>query len=157
MRVALTLARLSKVEITDNWQNKPLNSLKSIFRCWMPQTAASHEARVSVITLLFNRFPSIAWQICMAQFEKDNDTGYYSHKPQWRNDAYGYGEPFKTWAPIRQFQRVMVDIALSREAYDLTMLCDLITRFDILSEDHQKRVQVLIYVWMDRQRGQRYR
>ncbi|WP_316679649.1 hypothetical protein, partial [Ralstonia chuxiongensis] len=39
-RTALVLARLASIEINDNWVNKPINPLESIFRAWMPQTAA---------------------------------------------------------------------------------------------------------------------
>ena len=35
-------------KITDNWGNKPENSLRSIFRSWMPQTAATVEEREKV-------------------------------------------------------------------------------------------------------------
>ena len=45
-RAAAILARLAEVEINDNWINKPTNSLESIFRAWMPQTAANHQQRV---------------------------------------------------------------------------------------------------------------
>src|SRR5262249_43944368 len=41
LRVSLILAKLAERKITDNWANTPENTLKSIYRCWMPQTAAS--------------------------------------------------------------------------------------------------------------------
>jgi hypothetical protein len=41
LEVALLLAELSEHKIDDNWENKPENSLKAIFRAWMPQTSAS--------------------------------------------------------------------------------------------------------------------
>ena len=48
-RAAFILARLAQVEINDNWVNKPMNSLESIFRAWMPQTAANHQQRVELM------------------------------------------------------------------------------------------------------------
>jgi hypothetical protein len=59
-RTALILARLSEIEIEDNWGNKPINSLRSIFRAWMPQTAASHGERLATIRLLADKFSNIA-------------------------------------------------------------------------------------------------
>ncbi len=146
-RVALILARLSEIEINDNWVNKPINSLKSIFRSWMPQTAANHDQRISVIKILFNRYPHVAWRLCVSQFGRGGEVGDYNHKPQWRTDAYGFGEPFSTVGPAHQFIREMVEMALSRESYDLGMISDLVSRLDALSDTHQMQVWELITTW----------
>ncbi|MCK5799284.1 MAG: HigA family addiction module antidote protein, partial [Deltaproteobacteria bacterium] len=45
-RVALILAQFAGIKIDDNWGNKPIRSLMSIFRAWMPQTAANHNTRL---------------------------------------------------------------------------------------------------------------
>lgn len=149
-RAALILAQLAGIEINDNWVNKPIHSLQSIFRAWMPQTAADNEARVGVIRLLARKFPNIAWRICVAQFSAGSGTGDYSHKPTWRNDAYGFGEPFGTWQPITAFVRVMVSMALNWDGgYTREMLCDLIERAQVLSEDDQDRVWSLVRSWSD--------
>jgi len=146
-RVAFILARLSQIEINDNWVNKPIHSLESIFRSWMPQTAASHEERVSVIKRLIERFPSVAWELCIKQISIGHDTGDYSHKPQWRTDGYGHGEPFKTMEPIWKFQREIAEMVLGWETYNVNMLGDLLSRLDGLSEEHEVRVWGLIKVW----------
>src|SRR5207237_10424897 len=64
-RAALVLAQLAGIEINDNWANKPIHSLESIFRAWMPQTAADHDMRLRVMKLLADRFPKVAWKICI--------------------------------------------------------------------------------------------
>ncbi|MBY5898015.1 hypothetical protein HFN45_32425 [Rhizobium leguminosarum] len=93
-RAASILARLAQVEINDNWSNKPADSLESIFKSWMPQTAATLEQRVELMRKLAKQYPDVAWKICVAQFSPNNDSGDYSHKPRWRPDGYGFGEPF---------------------------------------------------------------
>ncbi len=45
-RVSPILARLSSIEIHDNLVNKPIASLESVYRCWLPQTAAPLEERI---------------------------------------------------------------------------------------------------------------
>ncbi len=146
-RAAFILARLAQVEIRDNWVNKPTHSLKAIFRAWMPQTAASLRGRVDVMKRLVERFPEVAWKICVAQFGADRDTGEYSHKPGWRADGYGFGEPFPTWEPIREFQRLMVEMALGWKEHTLSTLSDLVERLHGLDEDYQARVWTLIEAW----------
>src|SRR5207302_9148043 len=102
-RAAFILARLAQIEIDDNWVNKPTNSLESIFCAWMPQTAANHKQRVDLMKKLAEKFPEVAWKICVAQFGNNHQVGHNSHKPRWRPDGYGFGEPFPTWKPVIDF------------------------------------------------------
>lgn len=146
-RAAFILARLAQVEINDNWSNKPINSLQSIFRSWMPQTAADHEARLGLLKTLADRSPDVAWKICVAQFHNHPDTGTYSHKPRWRPDGYGFGEPFTTQEPIWRFRREVVEMALSWSEHTLCTLCDLVERLSSLNDHHQADVWSLIEIW----------
>ena len=149
-RAAFILARLAQVEISDNWINKPTHSLQSIFRSWMPQTAASHESRVKVMKTLAARFPNVAWKICMAQFGEHHEVGHYSHKPRWRPDGYGFGEPIPDRGPILQFRREMVEMALSWKDHTLEMLRDLVSRLHALDEAGQARVWNLVKAWSEK-------
>lgn len=146
-RAAFILARLAQVEISDNWVNNPTHSLESIFRAWMPQTAASHEARVDLMKKLAEKFPDVAWKICVAQFGNHHQVGDYSHKPRWRPDGYGFGEPFPTWKPVIDFMREMVDMALAWKDHSLGILCDLVERLHDLNDADQARVWALIEAW----------
>jgi addiction module HigA family antidote len=146
-RAALILARLSEIEIKDNWVNKPIHSLESIFRAWMPQTAASHDERLAVMKLLADKFPNVAWKICIEQIGGGPQTGHYNHKPRWRADGYGFGEPFPTWAPILNFKRDMVQMALNWKQHSREMFCDFIQRIDDLSNADQAKVWELVKSW----------
>ena len=146
-RAAFILARLAQVEINDNWVNKPTHSLEAIFRAWMPQTAANHQQRVDLMKKLAEKFPDVAWKICVAQFGTDHRVGDYSHKPRWRPDGYGFGEPFPTWGPIIDFVREMVEMALTWKDHSLDMLCDLVERLHDLTGTDQARVWALVEAW----------
>ncbi len=146
-RAALILARLARVEIKDNWINKPTNSLESIFRAWMPQTAANHQQRVSLMKKLGEKFPNVAWKLCVAQFGNYHQVGNYSHKPRWRTDGYGFGEPSSTQKPIVDFVREMVEMALTWKDYSPDMLCDLVERVHDLTAADQGRVWALVESW----------
>lgn len=145
-RTALVLARLASVEINDNWGNKPINSLEAIFRAWMPQTEADLRTRVDVLKSLAHKFPRIGWKICMDQFGH-HQSGHYSHKPRWRSDGYGFGEPFPTWGPVHDFQREVVELALSWNEHSLETLFDLVERMQFFSPEHQIRVWDLVTAW----------
>lgn len=146
-RTVMILARLAQIEINDNWVNKPENSLGAIFRSWMPQTAASNDERLALVKVLFDRFPDVAWKICVAQFGNGRRVGDYSHKPTWRPDGYGHGEPFPTWGPILEFADKMIELALSQACYSVSMLSDLIDRLHDLTDADQDRVWALVETW----------
>jgi hypothetical protein len=146
-RAASILARLAQIEITDNLVNKPVNSLESIFRAWMPQTAANHRQRVDLMKKLAKEFPDVAWKICISQFGSDHQMGNYGHKPRWRPDGYGFGEPFPTWEPILEFVREMIEMALAWKDHSLAMLCDLVERLHGLTDADKARVWTLIETW----------
>lgn len=145
-RAANILARLAGVEINDNWMNKPINSLLGIFRSWMPQTAASLEDRIELMKSLAKRFPEVAWTVCVAQFADYSQVGHHSHKPSWRQDGTGFGDPVGE-EETEHFRRVMVEMALDWPGHSLPMLCDLVERLSALSASYQKRVWRLIEQW----------
>lgn len=147
-RVVKILGQLSEVEINDNWANKPIESLGSILRAWMPQTAANHEKRLKAVSMLLDKHPAVGWRVCLQQFGNYGiRVGSYSHKPKWRPDGYGFGEPFKTCGPIYAFVREMVKIALSRPSYTVEMLCDLVSGLHALASEDQARVWEIIDEW----------
>jgi hypothetical protein len=146
-RAASVLARLAQVEITDNWLNKPTHSLESIFRAWMPQTAANLQQRVDLLKKLAEKFPDVAWKICVQQFGAEHMVGDYSHKPRWRPDGFGYGEPHRMRLPIIDFMREMVEIAVTWKDHSLHMLCDLVERLHALTDADQVRVWALVESW----------
>ncbi len=140
-------SRLAEVEITDNWINKPINSLDSIFRAWMPQTAAGHDQRLSVIKAIAKSFPDVAWRLCVHQFSFGHEIGHYSHKPRWRADGFGFGEPFATRGPVIKFQRAMVEMALAWQPQTLKTLGDLVECLHGLPGEDQVRIWELVKAW----------
>jgi addiction module HigA family antidote len=140
------LAQLSQVQINDNWVNKPIRSLKSIFSAWMPQTEANNQQRILLIKGLVQKFPDISWQLCVAQIDDDSQIGHYNHKPLWRTDGIGYGEPIAK-GPIVEYLREIVEIVLTWKEYKLEMLCALVERLHNLAENDQRRVWKIIESW----------
>lgn len=148
LRAVLVLAKLAEIKIEDNLFNKPIESLNAIFRAWMPQTAANIEKRIAVMELLANRFPKIAWEICINQFGHLHQTGHYSQKPRWRNEAHGYGEPL-TGTEVHTFIVKIVAMTLNWKEYDRSMISDLIERLHDLDDMRQETVWKIVKNWAD--------
>lgn len=147
-RAVNILGQLAEVEIDDNWGNTPIRSLEAIFRAWMPQTAASHEMRLKAVNMLLDKYPKVGWAVCLKQFgDEENEFGVYNHKPKWRVDGYGCGEPIGEREPIFAFVREMVRLALNRPSYTVAMVCDLVSRLRALVPEDQVRVWEIIAKW----------
>ena len=148
-RVVPILAQLSRIEIDDNWTNKPINSLLAIYRPWMPQTAASPQERVDSLKALTRNCPDIGWKICMEQFVEGPQTGMDSYRPHWRSDASGAGKVAETMAEIREFESEVLEIVLDWPSHDGGTLQDLVQRIQLLPDVAQDRVWELIDNWAD--------
>jgi addiction module HigA family antidote len=147
LRVSKILAKLAEPKITDNWANKPDNSLRSIFRSWMPQTAASLDERKKVLETLAKLFPALGWQICLDQFVAGTwMVGDYSSRPRWRSDASGAGHPV-TLQERDEFVRKALDLALAWPDHNENTLGDLISNLQGLPDGDQEKVWNLIGSW----------
>lgn len=146
-RVCFILARLSTKMINDNYVNKPMNSLESIFRSWIPQTSADLEQRKKALASVVKKFPAIGWRICIAQFPMGHETGHYSHRPRWRNDASGFGEHVSV-QERSDFIKEAFEISMSIPHHSFETLCDLIKHTQTFPEDYQLRVWELVENWL---------
>lgn len=147
-RVALILSQLAEIEIEDNWANKPIHSLESIFRAWMPQTGADLATRVSAVQLVAQRFPKTAWRLCMSQLTRGSSTGTYNHKPSWRQDADGHGEPVATYGPVHAFRRELLDMVLAWPGgYTREMVCNLVEHLPGFPDADQTEAWDLVHKW----------
>ncbi len=147
-RVSLILAQLSKTVIDDNWTNKPIASLGSIYRSRMPQTAASLEERMQALETLTKRFPDIGWQICIAQLNAGPQMPLPSYRQRWRRDASGAGRSV-TQKEISEFTRKALDLVLAWPRHDQKTLGDLVERLPGLAEEDQTSVWGLIDAWAE--------
>jgi len=146
VRVCLILAKLAERKIDDNWMNKPDNSLRAVFRSWMPQTAASLDERKKALETLTKRFPPLGWQICLEQFYPHSQVGHYNHRSRWRSDASGAGQPV-TRKEHDEFAFKAIDLVLAWPRHTEDTLGDLIENLQGLPEEHQAKAWELVDNW----------
>ena len=145
-RVSSILAQLSRPKIDDNWMNKPDESLRAIFRSWMPQTAASVEQRVKALEMIITRFPHVGWEICIDQIKPGSQIGHSSYRPRWRSDAFGAGQVV-TRKEMYDFAMKSLDFLIAWHPHDEKTLGDLVESLQGMPEEDQTKVWDLINEW----------
>ena len=91
LRVVDILAKLCVLEPEDRSRNTAMQSLLSIFRSWMPQTAAPVEQRITIFDQLVKNHPEVGWAVARDQYDASSRTGDFNVKPKWRDYAFGSG------------------------------------------------------------------
>lgn len=86
-RSALLLARLARLDPGGRLGNRPIRSLRDVFLCWRPHTAASLEKRARVLGRLAEREPDVAWHLLLELLPKTSDSTSPTSKPKWRDWA----------------------------------------------------------------------
>ena len=158
IRVVQILGRLSEVPLDDNWANKPIESLQSIFRSWMPQTAAPLDQRKRALDALVEKFPLVGWELCIDQFNPGNRFASPSHRPYWRPDAAGAGG----WAEpseANEFSLYAFNKCVQWTRHDAKTLSDLVHNLAGVEEALHSHVWNAIESWEretsdDRQKAQ---
>lgn len=145
-RVSAILARLSQQRISDNWMNKPVGTLHSIFRAWLPQTAASVGERIRILEMLVNRFPVVGWDLCMDQLKTGSQIGHFNYRPRWRSDASGAGGGV-TPRERYEFARKALDLVLAWPEHSEATLGELVEALQGMPEQDHTSVWNLVDRW----------
>ena len=146
-RVARVLARLCEVPINDNWVNKPENSMESLVRSWLPQTAANIDQRLALLDMIVREFPSVGWNLCKAQIETGHRSASPNATPRWRTDAAGAGGA--TYDEDYRMRRHALDLMLDWRWLDLSQLSDLISESAEMTNKDQLAVWARVQRWID--------
>ena len=145
-RVIRILAKLCPVQLPSNLGNTPLATLEAIFRCWMPQTAATADQRLQALQHLMRKYPEVGWSLCIQQVFPGRVRNY-NERPRWRSDASGAGYVASQEEIIR-FRRSAVELALGWTDHNENTLGDLVDRIDSLTEEEKTRLWDLIESWI---------
>ena len=146
MDVVNILAELSLTKINDNWTNKPVKSLASIFHSWLPQTAVSISDRIQALKVICERFPEVGWQICIRQINGEDDIGEYNVRPRWRAIAAGSMTPVSP-DERSEFECAALDLVVNWPRHDGRTLSDLLPFLPRMGEEEQMKVLDCANMW----------
>lgn len=126
-RASICLARLAAIDPGGRVVNRPINSLRSIFLAWAPNTAAKADVRRSVLSKVVREVPDISWSLIEKLLPTWSDVGEPNQKPLFREYLDGPKEVL-TYGLIWACQANVVELALSIAGKDVDRWTVLIRR-----------------------------
>ena len=142
-RAASTLMTLAHFDLGGATQNRPNNSLRSIFLAWMPQTYASVTERIAVVRRICLARPDVGFKLAIALLPAAHDVSHGTLKPRLRD----FGDAAKTpaaGADIASAFRAYAGLALELADGHPARLAALIDHFAELEPQSRERAIVSI-------------
>jgi hypothetical protein len=142
-RAALMLMTLAQFDPGGATQNRPKNSLRSIFLAWRPQTYASVTERIAVVRRICLARPEVGFKLVSALLPAHYDVTHGTSKPRLRD----FGDAAKTSAAgddIANAYRAYAGLALELADGHPVRLAALIEHFAELEPQSRERAIVSI-------------
>lgn len=103
---SMLLSRLSVLDPGGSLTNRPINSLREIFKSWQYQTFAPLEERIAAVEEMLNSHFSVGWSLGLSMLPEFNGVAYPTHKVRWRmfdksfDRTYTYEEIYLTYTAV---------------------------------------------------------
>ena len=138
-RITLILGKLAGMDPGGKLANRPINSLRSIFLLWLPQTFANLEQRLKTLDLLIEREPKIAWGLLINLLPLAQDIGSFNYKPRWRQ----FSEKTENRVTIKEHLEGIIgilDMVLNNVGVNGERWCEVMEHFSNLPSQQRERV-----------------
>ena len=147
VEILAKLCKLARNEAEDNWGNQPERTLLSLFRSWMPQTAASLDERIRTLEKLCHDHADLGWSICIRHINLISDSAMKNYHPRWR-------EIFPSDNRDREdehlaFLKKAREIVFSWRNHSEKTLADLFEQAGGFSKEDQCRILESIEQWIE--------
>lgn len=106
---SILLAKLSTIDPGGNLSNRPLNSLREIYKPWHYQTLASFENRMKILEQIIKNELETGWNLLSSMISEGWGAAFPTHKLRWRlfeksfNQNYTYKEIYDTHSMVIDF------------------------------------------------------
>ena len=102
-RVIQILALLCRIKIDDRVGNRPIESLRAIFKPWRPQTFLKPSEQIQALDHVYLTEPTIVWKLLLDMLPKVHDHSSPIHQP-------AYADWCKDWNPDITYEVEIVSL-----------------------------------------------
>ena len=101
-QAVFALGKLASNDPSGKWSNRPYNTIKEIFKGWLPQTKASLDERLKIIDSLIRYKSDLGWKLLIDLLpERGGSVSIPIHEPNFREWRNGWKKGV-TWNEYRQ-------------------------------------------------------
>jgi hypothetical protein len=139
-RTALALAALARIDPGGRLTNRPIASLTSVFRPWLPQTKATLLQRLAAIDLIIAQEPEIGWKLILTLLPaRPPSIGNYNPKPHLREPSPADQE-ILTRGIVYQTYGEIVNRAIRLAHGNWNRVLALVKAMDVFKQEEMERV-----------------
>ena len=138
-RVGLALAKLARLDPGGKLTNRPINSLRSIFLSWAPNTYATVDQRISCIDQIVSAEPDVGWALLAGLLPKPYDTTNPTRKPALRDVTPRHPETI-TFGVVWRANAAVIERAIQQAGEVEERLLTMVRALPAMAEDDRPKV-----------------
>lgn len=148
------IARLASISNGLKTTNRPIDSLRSIYLSWSPNTNANSSHRMSSLGSIVANFPEIAWELLVLLLPKSRDNNSVTRKPRFREAGASQREVL-TYGLVWEMQHFVIEKVIELATVDAERLAEMIDRISNWTPEQQDKALSKIDEWLATEHPQR--
>lgn len=146
-RATMLIAKLASISIDIKATNRPVDSLRSIYLSWSPNTNANVSHRISALGSIIEKVPSIAWELCLSLLPRSHDNNSVTQKPRFREAGASQREVL-TYGVVWEMQHFVIEAVLRLASASAERLVEVIDRLYNWTPEQQSKAFSQIEAWL---------
>ncbi len=143
---SMVLARLATLDPGGNLSNRPLNSLREIYKPWHYQTLASFNDRIKILEQIIKKEYEMGWDLLISMIPRsDSGTAFPTHKLRWRLFEHSFDNQY-LWSEVHSTHAYIWKLLIEYFDFSEKKLIDLLDSSQSRQIDPTIRSEVLSFI-----------
>lgn len=142
---SLLLAKLATLDPGGKLSNRPLNSLREIYKPWHYQTLASFDDRMKILEQIIKKEYETGWKLLSGMIPKGPGTAFPTHKLRWRLFERSFDNQYQ-WPEIFSTHSHVLDLLIEHFDYSEEKLAELLEKSESKQIQPADRDKVLTFI-----------
>lgn len=142
---SLLLAKLATLDPGGKLSNRPLNSLREIYKPWHYQTLASFDDRMKILEQIIKKEYETGWELLSGIIPKGPGAAFPTHKLRWRLFERSFDNQYQ-WPEIFSTHSHVLELLIEHFDYSEEKLTDLLEKSESKQIQPADREKVLSFI-----------
>ena len=142
---SILLAQLATLDPGGKLTNRPMNSLREIFKPWHYQTLASFDDRMKILSQIIKKEYETGWNLLSGMIPEVPGTAFPTHKLRWRLFERSFDNQYQ-WSEIFATHSHVLELLIEHFDYSEKKLVDLLEKSQSKQIQPSDREKVLSFI-----------